>query len=133
MATFTKAERLTGKTSIDRLIEKGKSFNSFPFRIVWLEVPENTVPAQIVISVPKRIYKRAVDRNRLKRLIREGYRKNKFMLGEHLSEKKIHLLLVYTSKTIMEYNEMEEKIISALQLLIKKTNPIKSEINNHTD
>ena len=122
METFTKAERLSGKTKIDDLIKNGKSFNSFPFRIVWLEVPENSEAMQIVISVPKRLFKKAVDRNRLKRIIREGYRKNKFLLHENLGGKKIHLLFIYTQKIIIESKEMNEKVIDGLQLLNKKIN-----------
>ncbi len=122
MKTFTKEERLSGKIFIDTLIQNGKSFNSFPFRIVWQEVPENKTKARIVISVPKRLFKRAVDRNRMKRLIREGYRKNKNVLYDNMENKTIHLLVIYTSKTMVESNEMEEKVVVAIQLLVKKMN-----------
>ena len=122
MQTFTKAERLCSKVLIDKLVETGKSFNSFPFRIIWLEVVENSAPVQVVISVPKRIFKSAVDRNRLKRLTREGYRLNKQFLYDTLNNKKILLMLVYTSKTIIEYKEMEEKIKEVLQRLSKNIN-----------
>ncbi len=118
MKTFTKAERLSGKVLIDTLIQKGKSFNCFPFRVVWLEIPENKVKAQIVISVPKRLFKKATDRNRLKRLIREGYRKNKDVLIEKTENKTIQLLLIYTSKTMMKSKEVEDKIILMLQQLL---------------
>jgi ribonuclease P protein component len=119
MQTFTKAERLSGKTALDKLFTTGHSFNSFPFKVIWLETNDGMAPAQIVISVPKRIYKRAVDRNRLKRLIREVYRKNKEILYHQLESKKLHLLLIYTSKTAMDYKEMNEKIIIVLQRLTK--------------
>jgi len=122
MQTFTKAERLSSKIIIDKLFETGKAFNSSPFKVIWLETAESTVPAQIIISVPKRLFKRAVDRNRLKRLIREGYRKNKNILYNHLENKKILLMLIFTSKAIVEYNEMEGKIISALERLNKNIN-----------
>ncbi len=120
MQTFTKAERLSGKTALDRLFQTGKSFNSFPFKVVWKEVSaDNIPPVQVVISVPKRIFKRAVDRNLLKRRTREAYRKNKAALYNALGDKKVHLLLVYTSKTILEYKEIEDKIIIVLQRLNK--------------
>ncbi len=121
MKTFSKEERICGKITIDELVAKGKSFNSFPFRIVWLEVKESTVAVKVVISVPKRIFKRAVDRNRLKRLTREGYRMNKEILSESLKSKKVNVLFVYTAKTILEGNEMQEKMVEALTLLAKKT------------
>ena len=62
MKTFSKEERLCSKVFIDELVAKGKSFNSFPFRIIWIEATENKVPVRVVISVPKRIFKRAVCR-----------------------------------------------------------------------
>lgn len=123
MQTFSKAERLCSKVLIDKLVETGSSFNSFPFRVTWKKVDEGTSPVQVLISVPKRVYKRAVDRNLLKRLIREAYRKNKMELYRALENKKIHLMLIYTSKTIIEYTEMEEKIINVLKRLSKEINP----------
>lgn len=122
MHTFTKAERLSSTIEIDNLFKKGKSFNSNPFKVIWLEKPEGSVPAKIVISIPKRLFKKAVDRNRLKRLIRESYRKNKQLLYDNLEHKKILLMFIFTSKTIIEYKEMEEKIILILQRLSKTIN-----------
>lgn len=124
MQTFSKDERLSGKLLIDLLIKKGNSFNSFPFKMVWMELQESPVSAKIVISVPKRKFKKAVDRNRIKRLTREVYRKNKHQFIERLGPKKIALLLVYTSKTIFDYAEAEEKINSALTRLGKEINPL---------
>lgn len=122
MQTFSKDERLSGKLLIDLLIKKGNSFTGFPFKITWMEIQESPVPVKIVISVPKRKFKKAVDRNRIKRLTREVYRKNKHQLIERLGDKKIALLLVYTSKTIFDYAEAEEKINSALVRLGKEIN-----------
>jgi ribonuclease P protein component len=122
MQTFTKAERLCSKILIDKLIETGKSFNIPPFRSIWIEVSESSVPVQFVISVPKRNFKKAVDRNRLKRQTREAYRKNKKLLYDHLDDKKVLLMLIYTAKTMIEYKELEEKIIMILQRLIENVN-----------
>lgn len=123
METFTKAERLSSKVAIETLFETGRSFHSTPFKICWLETTEGSFPAQIVISVPKRSFKRAVDRNKIKRRIREGYRKNKNVLYENLKDKKVLLMLIFTSKTILEYKEIEEKIIIALKRLSKNIHP----------
>jgi ribonuclease P protein component len=122
MQTFTKAERLYGQTTLDKLFDTGKSFNNYPFKAIWLEVAEGTTPIRVVISAPKRIYKRAVDRNRVKRMIREAYRKNKADIYQKLGDKKIHLLLIYTAKTIMEYKEIEDKIIITLQRITTTIN-----------
>jgi ribonuclease P protein component len=122
MPTFTKAERLSSKVAIDKLFETGKSFHNTPFKVFWLETAIGNSPVQIVISVPKRIYKRAVDRNKVKRLIREAYRKNKDTFYEKLNNKKISLMFIYTFKLIINYKEMEEKVVQTLQRLSKNIN-----------
>ena len=127
MQTLSKYERLSSKIAITNLFETGKSFYCSPFKIVWQEVAGNISPAQIVISVPKRLFKKAVDRNRLKRLAREVYRKHKNIIYDKLNNKKIILLFIFTSKTMIDYKEMEEKIIIALHRLNKNIN---SEILN---
>jgi ribonuclease P protein component len=114
MQTFTKAERLSSQVLIDRLVASGKSFNAAPFRITWMMVNEGPAPVQVLISAPKRIFKKAVDRNRIKRLIREAYRKKRSLLTDQLQDKKLMLIIVYTSKTIIEYKEMELKISEVL-------------------
>lgn len=124
MQTFSKNERLCSKPLIDQLIQKGNSFNGFPFKIIWLEIQESSAPVKIVISVPKRNFKRAVDRNRMKRLIRETYRKNKQTLIDRVGNKKIVLLLVYTSKTFMDYVTIEEKIKVVLNRLGNEIPPL---------
>jgi len=122
MQTFSKDERLCSKPLIEKLIQKGNSFNGFPFKISWMEIQESTSPLKILISVPKRKFKKAVDRNKIKRLIREAYRKNKHLIIDCLEGKKIILLLVYLPKTIIDYAETEEKI---KEVLIRLGNEIK--------
>ncbi|HSH66258.1 MAG TPA: ribonuclease P protein component [Bacteroidia bacterium] len=114
MQTFSKDERLCSKPLIDQLVQKGNSFNGFPFKVTWLEIQQSTSPVKILISVPKRKFKKAVDRNRIKRLIREAYRKNKHLLIDRLGTRKVVVLLIYTSKTIADYVTVEEKINQAL-------------------
>src|SRR5687767_2812315 len=99
MPTFRKQERLSGKKKIEELMEKGNSFSKFPFRVVWKEADNGVSPrAQIAISVSKRNFKKAVDRNRIKRQIREAYRTGKQPLYEHLEakNKKIIFMVIYT-------------------------------------
>ena len=81
--TLTKSERLCSKTLIERLFAGGNSsFPAFPLRVVymWLEPSEGTSDVSILISVPKKRFKRAVKRNAGKRQVREGYRRNKYLL-----------------------------------------------------
>lgn len=78
MYTFRKEERLCSRKHLDLLFKNGSSFLLYPFRVSYLFIDQPTdVQAQVVINVPKKRYKRAVDRNLLKRRIREAYRLNK--------------------------------------------------------
>ncbi|RBQ09092.1 ribonuclease P protein component [Pedobacter miscanthi] len=78
MYTFRKEERLCSRKHLDLLFKNGSSFLLYPFRVSYLFIDEPAaVQAQVVINVPKKRYKRAVDRNLLKRRIREAYRLNK--------------------------------------------------------
>lgn len=119
MQTFSKNERLCSKILIDRLIETGKSFNHSPYRITWLPIAESSAPIKVVISIPKRSFKKAVDRNRLKRQTREIYRKEKQKVYDVLADKKILMMIVYTAKTKIEFKELEIKLKEALERLSK--------------
>lgn len=78
MYTFRKEERLCSRKHLELLFKNGSSFLLYPFRVSYLFIDQPAdVPAQVVINVPKKRYKRAVDRNLLKRRIREAYRLNK--------------------------------------------------------
>jgi len=120
--TFGKNERLCEKKSIGRLFKEGKHFFRYPFKVIVLPLEETTsVPAKVLISVPKRHFKKAVDRNRIKRLIRESYRKHKALLQENgPSEASFLLAFIYTSSELHDYSFIEKKIILALQQISAK-------------
>ena len=121
--TFTKAERLKSKKIIDRIFNReGKSFGMYPLRLIWLETPLNTTsPAQFTLSVPKRNFKKAVDRNRLRRQIREAYRLNKHKLYDFLEDKELQcaFMVLYTGKKAVSYQEIEQKIEAIISRFIK--------------
>jgi ribonuclease P protein component len=123
MNSFNKEERLCNVKLIDKLYHNGSSFLVYPFRILWLSADSDLVfPAQILISVPKKRFKRAVDRNLLKRRIREIYRLNKSeLLYPFLNERseKIIFGINYIGNEIAEYPSLEKKFISAIQRLKK--------------
>jgi ribonuclease P protein component len=120
---FTKEERLTSKILISKLFDEGKKMHSYPFRILTLINPlPCDYPVQLLISVPRSQFRRAADRNRIKRLIRESYRRNKHMLYEVLEKnsKQMLLCIQYTSKEMPRFQTMQEKIIVLLQRLRKE-------------
>jgi len=116
--TFSKDERLRSRKLIEKIIEDGKSINISPFRFSWtITELETRFPVQIAFAVPKRFFKRAVDRNRIKRLIREVYRKNKSGLYALLKARNIQcaLLVVFSGKKVPVYDEVEKKFLITLQ------------------
>ncbi len=115
--TLRKAERLNKKKIVERMFAGGaNSFAIFPLRVVYLVVEETDVPVSILISVSKRRFKRAVKRNRVKRQIREAYRKNKVVLSALLEERgiKIALGFLYLSDKLIDSTEIETKMKTAL-------------------
>ena len=121
--TFKANERLKSRKEISRLFDKGNSFISEPYKIIWdYSELEISYPAQIAISVPKRNFKKAVDRNFIKRQTREGYRKNKHLLYRYLTHKniKISVIVIYLSRKRLKTIEIEDNIIKLINLLIVK-------------
>jgi len=117
--TFRKDEKLCSQKLMGELFLSGNSFLSYPLRIVWKifgELPSES-PAQAGFSVPKKIFKRAVDRNRMKRLMRESYRHHKAELYESLiqSEKRLALMMIYIAKEELPYSKIEPAIVKAIE------------------
>ena len=118
---FPKEEHLCRKKLIEELFGKqGSSFGVYPLRIVWIRSAAPTAtPPQVLVSVSKRSFKRAVDRNRLKRLIREAYRLNKYRLTEQPNGHSIALLgIIFTGKEKSPLTLVEKKLISAFHRLL---------------
>jgi ribonuclease P protein component len=118
--TFKKKERLSKQKEIDLLFEKGASFIAYPLRVVYVERPGvSDVEAAVFIGVPKKKIKRAVKRNRIKRLIREAYRLNKQLLLQSLREKGNELLIgfLFVGNELPEWQTVEAAVIKALNTL----------------
>lgn len=110
---FGKKYKLCSKKTIDFLFTQGKSLKEFPFVIRYSEAENHAnSPLQIVISVPKRSFKTAVARNRIKRLCREAIRLNKSELEQVLSikQKKLAVFLIYTGKEELPFKLLNHKI-----------------------
>ena len=127
MNTFKKEERLCSKKSLDLLFKNGSSFLLYPFRITYLFIDEvHQYPAQVVINVAKKRYKRAVDRNLIKRRTREAYRLQKeLLLYAHLANHTTLLLLSlqFIGKEKYEYTFFEKKLGLAFKKLISQISP----------
>ena len=122
MYTFKKEERLCSTKLLDKLFHSGSSFLLYPFRVTWIPTTEQDALVQVVIQVSKRRYKRAVDRNLIKRRIRELYRIHKASHLYHviLAERPICLGISYIGKEILLSNELEPKLLTALKTLVKE-------------
>ena len=123
MNSLKKEERLCNVKLIEKLYHSGSSFLVYPFRIIWLSSEANSeFPVQVLISIPKKKFKRAVDRNLLKRRIREIYRLQKSEdLFPFLNERseKIVLAINYIGNEIAEYASMAKKF-NTVMLRLKK-------------
>lgn len=117
---FGKEERLCSRKAIDRLFNGGgsRSMAAFPLRLVYLKDDDTGGEAgsKLLISVPKRCFKRAVKRNCVKRQIREAYRKNKPRLAESYL-----LALIWLDDKLWPTVDVEAKVVSLLQRLTEKT------------
>ncbi len=120
---FGKAERLHSRKLIGRLFSEGETFFKYPFKVVYLEVENDGIaPVAILISISKKNFKKAVDRNKIKRIIREAYRKNKAVLYKSQklkNDKNLLIALIYTEKVILSYSEIEKKIILILHRFLQ--------------
>jgi ribonuclease P protein component len=119
--TFTKEERLCNKGLIDELFHSGSSFLVYPFKVSWLIATNpQSHQAQVLFSVPKKRFKHAVDRNLLKRRMREAYRLNKeqyLYLPLKDKDKQIVFSIGYIGKEIADYAFIEKKMLKLLNSL----------------
>ncbi len=128
--TLPKTERLYLRESISELFANGSSFTAFPYRVVYLikEESDETRPSEdrqsqcsVMVVAPKKRFKHAVDRNHVKRLTREAYRKQKLPLWEVLKEqhKAIEVAFIYVDNHFISYDDTYAVIGKAVNRLVK--------------
>ncbi|AMP99460.1 Ribonuclease P [Pedobacter cryoconitis] len=127
MKNFTKEERLCSRKLLDLLFKNGSSFLVYPFRVSYLFIPEkNAFPVQVVVNVSKKRFKRAHDRNLIKRRTREAYRLLKasalYPLLNH-PDQLLLLSLQFVGKEHYDYAFFEKKLANALKKLILAVDP----------
>jgi ribonuclease P protein component len=111
--TFPKSERLSSQKIIDSLFTQGQSLSHRPFIIRFIPLPDQTIGHhQVLISVSKRNFRKAVDRNKIKRLLREAYRLNKHIISS--LNNKHAIAYIYTFKEILPFDQIESKLIQSL-------------------
>ena len=122
--TFGKKYSLKSKIEIDRLFESGNKISSYPFTVFLREIEDDKgiTPFKIVFSAPKRTFRKAVKRNRIKRIMRESIRLNKNKLEEYLitQEKRVNLFLIYSASEELEHSIMTKKTIKLFDKIIKQ-------------
>lgn len=125
--TLGKNERLKSRKQIDKLFSEGKSFIINPFKVYYkvdemLNIQYSIFNVQFGVGVSSKNFKRAVDRNRIKRLTREAWRLQKNELKEKVksSKKQLNVFFIYTGKELPDFNIVKDKIAVALKKLLSK-------------
>ena len=117
--TLDKEERVTGRILVETLFGGGesRSMSYYPIRVVYCLTQRETASVRILVSVPKRCFKRAVKRNRVKRQVREAFRKNKHLLDgrmEAMPDKALALAFIWMDNQLRDSSEVERRVSSLL-------------------
>ncbi|EJG00918.1 MULTISPECIES: ribonuclease P protein component [unclassified Flavobacterium] len=120
--TYPKNERLKSKTTIGLLFSEGKSVSKYPLRLVYRQAEANSEEqTKIGVSVSKKYFKKAVDRNYFKRVLRETYRLNKHLLLDNLDQP-YSIMLFYQTKDRLSYEEINTKMIQLFEKFAAQIN-----------
>lgn len=113
--TLPREERLKSVREISGLFEKGRAFLCYPIKVVWVEVPPGyEYPIQVAFSVSKKNFKKAAERNKLKRKMKEAYRLNRLKAAEQLKGHSLNCMFIYIAREILPYSVIEKGMRDAL-------------------
>jgi ribonuclease P protein component len=120
--TFRKEERLSGRSLISSLFQEGRSVQTSVFTVFFKEAEGQGNPVRVAISVPRRLHRKAVDRNLLKRRIREAYRLYKPEFYERIQKtgKQVILVLIFRKREISDFRTIRTALLEALELIERK-------------
>ncbi len=124
--TYDKKKKLKSKKAIERVFREGKVLKTFPLRghfVIRIDHAESSIPPLLTgVSVPKRSFKKAIDRNSLKRKMREAFRLNQYLLVNTLKQKNMSmdLMIVYGAKEKMDYGIIEKSMRALLTKISTK-------------
>ncbi|HPR32078.1 MAG TPA: ribonuclease P protein component [Prolixibacteraceae bacterium] len=128
---FPKKERLTHKEELDRLYRSGTVFFAYPVKFIIRPVEKEIgIPlVKVAFSVPKKSIKKAVERNLLRRRMKEGYRQNKALLSDDpaMPEHPVQIMMIYIEKVILDYTAIERGIQKGLKQVKKRMQAHKNE------
>jgi len=123
---YHKKEKLKSRTELQAIFTTGKSFSVFPIKVFFVEKDstDTSVPVHAGVGVSSKHFKKAVDRNRIKRLLREAYRLEKQSLHEAIvtQSKTISVFFLYLDKELPDYTLVREKMKEGIEKLIKRIN-----------
>lgn len=119
--TLSKKDRLKSRKLLSLTFSEGKSIQAYPVRAFFTLAPEDTGQIKIAFAVPKKHFRRAVDRNRIKRLLREAYRLNQYVLKENWSgENGLNIVFLYYPREILPFQVFEKAAIKLLRRLARE-------------
>jgi len=121
--TYPKSEKLKSRKTIDVLFSEGKSVSKYPLRLVYVSLEESDERIKMGVSVSKKYFKKAVDRNYFKRVLRETYRLNKQLLLENM-QKPHAIMFLYQTKDRLSYDEIQTKTVQLFEKFVAQQNAV---------
>lgn len=118
---YRKADKLKSRKQIELVFKKGKTFMAFPLKIHWYADKSAHAVLQAAVSVPSRHFKKAVDRNKIKRIMREAWRLNKNSLQQQTVDlhQNLSVFIVYVGNEVPQYDTLANKTETSINKLKK--------------